>query len=191
MHLSLTRGELFDNLGAERGQVVWSAAGHQTAVDDHLSVGPRAAGVPDVRGQGRPGGQGAAADHVGFHQGPRAVADDPGRLARLEEAADEAHRTGVTAELVRAYRAAWDEEGVVVVCGNLVEGLVDDEGLARLEVMVAGAGFAGLGADHVDVGACVLYGLFRLGELDLLTARGASSMATLRPRSGWLAMTSP
>jgi hypothetical protein len=30
-------------------------------------------------------------------------------------------------------------------------GLVDGEGLARLEVMVVGAGLAGLRANHVDV----------------------------------------
>src|SRR5882724_2063950 len=139
----LALGELFDDLRAERGQVVGSAAGHQALVSDHLLVDPRTAGVADVRRQGRPGGQGAAADHVSLDQRPGAVADHPDRLADLEETADKAYCVSIAPELVRAYRAAWDEEGVVVVGGNLAEGLVDGEGLARLEVMVIGAGFAG------------------------------------------------
>ena len=111
----LAFGELLDNLRAERGQVVGSAAGHQALVGDDLLVDPGAAGVADVGGQGRPRGQGAAADHVGFDQRPRSVADHPGRLAGLEEAADEAHRIAVSAELVRADRAAGHQQGVVVV----------------------------------------------------------------------------
>jgi hypothetical protein len=47
-------GELFDELGAERGKIVRFAAGDEAVVDDDLLVGPGAAGVDDVRPQTRP-----------------------------------------------------------------------------------------------------------------------------------------
>jgi hypothetical protein len=97
----------------------------------------------------------------------------PGRLAGLEEAADKAHRVSVTAELVRAHGAARHDQGVVVARGDLGEGLLYREGLARVDVAVHGLGFAGLDTHDIDFSTGILDGLLGLGKLDLLaTHRG-------------------
>src|SRR6201995_853992 len=80
--LVLALGELLDDLGAERRQVVGIARGDQTLVHHDLLVDPRAAGVPDVGPQAREGGQRAIAHEIGLDQRPRTVADDPGGPAR-------------------------------------------------------------------------------------------------------------
>src|SRR3954465_10418303 len=88
----LALGDLLDDLRAEGGQIVRLARARQALVDVDLLVDPRAAGVLDVGLQRRPGGDRAAAQHVGLDQGPRAVADHADRLGLLEEGAHEAHR---------------------------------------------------------------------------------------------------
>src|SRR3954471_18699989 len=85
-------GDLLDELGAERREIVRVARAHEALVDVDLLVDPGGAGVLEVRLQRRPGGQRASLDDVGLDERPRAVADDRDRLGLLEEGTDEADR---------------------------------------------------------------------------------------------------
>src|ERR687894_430571 len=85
MDLVLALGELLDDLRAEGLEVVGRATRHEPRVDDDLLVNDLGAGVAQVGADARVGGEPATARDVGVDQHPRAVADDPDRLARLEE----------------------------------------------------------------------------------------------------------
>jgi hypothetical protein len=164
-------GDLLDQLVAERGQVVGLAAGDQARVHDDVLVNPGGAGVAQVGLQARPRRQRPAAYHVGLDQRPRRVADGCDRLAGGEEAADEVDGVLVQAQRVRVrHPAGQDQPGVVVDVGG-VEGGVHLERVGLVEV-VEGLDLAGLGRDQPGRAACLLDGLPRLGELDLLDALG-------------------
>src|SRR5215212_836035 len=77
--------DLLRELGAEGREVVGLAARHEAVVHHDLLVDPVPAGVLDVGPERRPRGELAAADDIGLHERPRAVADRRHRLARLDE----------------------------------------------------------------------------------------------------------
>ena len=112
-------GKLFD-LGAERGQVPWVAAGHQALVGHHFPVHSGAARVADVGGQG--GKEVSVRPHTTSAstrvQGPWQIT--PGGLTGLEDVPHEADGGCLAAQLVGADRAAGHDDGVVVIGGDLV-----------------------------------------------------------------------
>src|SRR5215212_6862723 len=161
-------GELLDDLGAERRQVVGVAAGHQALVGHDLLVHPLPSGVADIGLERRVGGQRPAAHHVRLDDGPGTVADHARRLALFEEGADKADGLVAAAQVVRPHGATGYDQGFVFCYGDLREGLLDREGLTRVDVAVHGLRVAGLDTDYVNGGARLLDRLLGLGELDLL-----------------------
>ena len=87
--LVLALGELFDDLRAERREVVRVAARHQALVDDYFLVHDLAARVADVRADRRIGRQCPSRDEIGLDQRPRARDRSPRRLAGREEVLEE------------------------------------------------------------------------------------------------------
>jgi hypothetical protein len=87
------------------------------------------------------------------------VTDDPSGFARFEEGAHEPDRLIGATELVSPYGATRQDDGIVVVWGDLGESLLYREGFARVEVVVEGLGFAGLDADGFHIGASIFDGL--------------------------------
>src|SRR5699024_6732440 len=84
--------ELLPEVGVEGRQVVRGPAGDQAMVHHDLLVHPRGTGVLQIGAQAGVGGQGAAAQHIGLGEDPRAVADHRHRFAVGEETAGDLHR---------------------------------------------------------------------------------------------------
>src|SRR5215207_2639655 len=165
----LALGDLLDDLGAERRQVVWVAARDETLVGDDLLIHPLTARVADVRLQARVGSQCPTHYHVRLYQRPGTMADHTYRLLLLEEPTHELYRLLVCAQIVCPYGAPRYDQGIVVLHGDVREGLLYGKSLTHVNVAVHSLGFSGLDADHVYVGTGVLDSLLGLGELDLLT----------------------
>src|SRR6188472_1352028 len=95
--LALTRvhalGDLLDQLGVERREVIGLAGADEALVHVDLLVDPGATRIADVGLERGPRGQRAPAHDVGLDERPRPVADRRDRLALLEERARE--RDGV------------------------------------------------------------------------------------------------
>src|SRR5690606_20155798 len=187
-------GNLLDQLGAERGQVLGRAAGDQAFVHHHFLVHPRRAGALEVAADVRHRGDGAAVEHVGIGQHPGPVADRAHRLARGEEAADEGQRAFVGAQGVGVEQAARHDQRVVVAGIGIVEADVDLH-LAGLVEMFEALQGAVPGRHHVDRGALRLQRLQRLEQLGLLEAVGGAARDVLAfrlahrtaPGGGWSA----
>src|SRR5699024_11771211 len=109
----LAFGEFLDDLVAKSRQVTWLAAGDQAVVGDHFFVHPIAAGVANVGLQTGKGCQRASTNQIGFHQCPRAVANDTHRLVLLEETADELNGICNGAQRVGTDRATGHDEAVI------------------------------------------------------------------------------
>src|SRR5581483_4230948 len=101
-------GEDPEHLAVEGRDVVRLAARDEVAVDHDLLVDPVAAGVPDVRLEGRPRGDSLAPHNPRLDEHPGAVADDRHRLAGPVELAHERHDVLVPAELVGVADPAGD-----------------------------------------------------------------------------------
>src|SRR3954463_10238445 len=168
----LALGDLLDKLLAERRQVVGVAACEEPPVRDDPLIDPVPARVTDVSLQRRVRGQRPALHHVRLHQRPRAVADHGDRLFLFKEPTHEVHCLLAAAQGIRSYSAARHDQGVIVVWGDVREGLLYGESLTRVDIAVHGLGITGLNTYDVNFGAGVFDGLLRLGELDLLAAHG-------------------
>ena len=168
----LALGELLDDLGAERRQVVglrelvrpsstWTSSSTQVAPAFSRSVFER-----------RPRGQRAARARTSAStsvHGPWQIT--PTGLRLLEEARTKRHRVLVGAQEVGVRDAAGQHEPVVVGRVGVRDGLVDRERVGLVEV-VEGLHLAVLGRDQLRRAARLLDGLPRLGQLHLLDAFG-------------------
>src|SRR5579875_631547 len=171
---ALEPGELFDNPGAERRQVVGPAAGGDVLVGDHLLVDDSPAGVADVGPDARVGGQGAAVDDPGLDERPRTMADHADRLAALDKVADEADGRLILAQMIGVDRSARQDEGIVVSGGRLADQPVHGERDRRVDVLIHGLDLARLDRQQLGDGAGRLDRLPGSLEFHLLHAvRGA------------------
>src|SRR4051794_21388250 len=179
-------GEDPQHLAIESGDVVRLPARDEVAVDDDLLVDPVAAGVADVRLEGRPRGDALAAHDPRLDEHPRAVADDRHRLPGLLEPAHEGDGVLVAAQLVRVADAARNQERVVVVGRDLVDRAVDLDRVRRVEVVEA-LDLAVFERDDLDLCAGVLECLPRLLELDPLEHVGSEDrdLLALQHVSHW------
>jgi len=164
-------GQGFDELVAEGGDVFWFAAGDEVAVLHDLFVDPVGAGVFEVGVDGGPGGDGFSFDDVGLDQAPGAVADGGDGFAGFDELFDEGYGVLVGAELIGVDLAAREDEGVVVGGLDLVDEMVDFDGLAPVGVVPA-LDLAFFDGDDFDGGAGLFEVLLGIGEFDLLVAVG-------------------
>src|SRR4051812_10523061 len=171
-----TQLETVDDLLAESLEVIRLAARDEYAgtglVDVYLFVHPRPARVADVGLQARPARQRSPLDDAGFHQRPRAVADHRNRLARLSEGLREANCRRDRAQLVRVGHTAGEHQAVVRRHIRAVDRFVHVERVSLVEV-VERLHLAVFGSDELRRAARSLYGLPRLGQLDLLDALGS------------------
>src|SRR5215208_3552270 len=171
-------GELLDDLGAERRQVVGVTAGDETLVDDDLLVHPGAARVADVGLKSRPRGYGPAPDHVCLDDGPRAVADHTDRLARLEEATHETHGVLVHPQEVGVGYASRQHQPVVGGGADLGYYPVHREPVSLVEV-VERLDLTRVRGDQLRRPAGIPHSIPRLGQLDLLHALGGDQESNL------------
>src|SRR5579875_2769153 len=87
-HLHAVRAEEPDHVLVEGMEVLRAAAGDEAVVFDAGLVDPSSAGVAEVGLERGPGGEGAAADDVGFDEHPGAVTDGRDGTACIEEGPD-------------------------------------------------------------------------------------------------------
>jgi hypothetical protein len=173
-----TLGELLDDLGAERRQVVGVTAGDEALVGDDLLVHPGATCVADVGLQARPRGYGPAPDHVSFDERPRAVAYHTHRLARIEEAMSETHGVLVHPQEVGVGDASRQYQPVVVGDADIGDDPVHRERVRLVEV-VERLDLTRVRGDQLRRPAGVPYRLPRLGQLDLLHTLGGNQESNL------------
>jgi hypothetical protein len=164
-------GQGFDELVAEGGDVFGFAAGDEVTVLDDFLVDPVGAGVGEVGLDGGPGGDSFAFDYVGFDQTPWTVADGGYGFSGFDELLDEGDGVLVGAELVGVDLAAGEDKGVVVGRFDLVDEMVDLDGLAPVGLVPA-FNLSGFDGDDVYGGSCLFEVLFGVSELDLLVAVG-------------------
>jgi hypothetical protein len=116
------------------------------------------------------------------------VADHGHRLLRLGEGRDERDRVLVAAQLVGIADSAGDQQRVVVVGGDLLDGLVDRDLVGRFEVVEA-LDLAVVDRDDPVV-APASSSAFRGSTSSTSSNMSAARMATLLP-SSFLSMGSP
>ena len=162
----------FDDLFAEGGDVFGSAAGDEVAVPDDLFVDPLGAGIFEVGVDGGPGGDGLAFDDVGFDQAPGPVADGGYGFSGFDELLDEGYGVAIGAEFVGVDLAAGQDEGVVVCGSDVVDEVVDFDGLAPVGLVPA-LDLSGFDGEDVDFCSCFLEISLGVGEFNLLVAIGS------------------
>ena len=165
-------GELLDDLGAERREVIGVARRHETLIDDDLLIDDVAPGVADIGADARIRRERPAADEIGFDQRPGAMADHADRLAARKECLQERDHVVVLAQVVGVGDAAGENQSVVIVGGRVGDDGVDGELPGRLEIVVHRLDLSGFQRDQLGCGAGVLDRLARLLELDPLDAVG-------------------
>ena len=164
-------GQGFDDLVAEGWNVFGFAAGDEVAVLNDFLVDPVGAGVFQVGVDGGPRGDGLAFDDVGFDQTPGAVTDGGYGFSGFDELLDEGYGVFVGAELVGVDLAAGEDEGVVVGGFDVVDEVIDFDGLAPVGLVPA-LDLAGFDGEDVDFCSGSLEISLGVGEFDLLVAVG-------------------
>ena len=159
------------SLALNAGRSSGLARGDEALVDVDLLVDPGRARVAQVGPQRRPGRERAAAHDPASISVHGAVADRRHRLGLVEERAHERDGVRVGAQEVGVGDAARQHEPVVARGVGLLDGVVDRERVALVEVVEA-LDVAGLERDQLRRAAGLLDGLPRLGQLHLLDAVG-------------------
>src|SRR5665648_20252 len=158
---------LFDDLGAEGFEIVWIAAGDQALIHDDRLVDPFGAGIFHIRRHGVIGRHRPALGDAGFHQHPRRMADGRDRLFAVEKVAHERDRVLVGTQQIGVDLPAGDDQRVILVDADRIDGAIDIDRGAPVAVLPA-TDLADLQGYDVHLGAGLFERLLRHHQLRLL-----------------------
>jgi hypothetical protein len=167
----LARNVLFDDLGREGLDIAGIAAGNKSLIDNHLLVDPVGAGIFHVGRHRVIGRHPAAFGDAGFDQHPRRVADRRKRFLAGIEIAHQRNRILVLAKQIGVDHPAGNDQRVILVDADRVDGAVDCDRLAPI-VAIPAPDFAGLERDDVYSGAGFLEPQLGHRQFRLLKAVG-------------------